>query len=279
MVTERIAASKQGMDALIEPLRQRKITSGDLYVRDAQIMAKLIELSDVAPAELSRRVSISSQADPDYVPSECILYFMRKTRTANSDHRFESFFRILRERVLRRLPRVEGPNGYLTALTAESIRDDVFGRFVELVAADRATYDERLDFFEVRFDQAIKRLILTAREKALLLQNRSTSIETDDATGEPSPEVELAAADFHRREASEFDDPGFRLRLDAAIDGLPTNQGRIIQMLRQGVQIDSKEKGQVTIANALDLSEKTVRNQRDRAYATLRDVLSEGEGR
>ena len=49
-------------------------------------------------------------------------------------------------------------------------------------------------------------------------------------------------------------------------------------MLRTGIPIDSKEAGQITIAKALGKSEKTIRNQRDKAYALLQGQLLEGDG-
>jgi DNA-directed RNA polymerase specialized sigma24 family protein len=45
-------------------------------------------------------------------------------------------------------------------------------------------------------------------------------------------------------------------------------------MLRQGIPIDSKEPGAVTIARTLGKSEKTIRTHRDRAFAALRAALS-----
>ena len=48
-------------------------------------------------------------------------------------------------------------------------------------------------------------------------------------------------------------------------------------MILQGIPIDSKEAGAVTIAKVLNKSEKTIRTYRDQAYATLRTVLTRGE--
>ena len=61
--------------------------------------------------------------------------------------------------------------------------------------------------------------------------------------------------------------------MDAAIEGLPPDQIRIIEMLRQGIPIDSKEAGAVTIAKALGKSEKTIRTHRDKALAALRATM------
>ena len=49
-------------------------------------------------------------------------------------------------------------------------------------------------------------------------------------------------------------------------------------MLRQGFPIDSKDPEVVTIRGSLGKVEKTIRNQRDKAFAILRDVLT-GKGK
>lgn len=263
---------------LIEPLRKLS-PSGSPYVRPSAVQAKLAELSDMSRTELLRRARVSRSDDPDHIPSECLFHFLRTCRSDNSERAFADLYRVLLERVLRRLPRPENRDGETASLSAEAIRDDVLGRFTQMLASDRLCYSEALDYFEIRFDQALKRLRLTAQEKAWREQNRTATIEMDEETGEPSPEVERAAANFQRLEASLMDDPDFRLRFDAAIDALPPMQRRIVTMLRQGIPIDSKEEGRVTIARALSKSEKTIRTHRDAAFAALWAMLSEGGDR
>jgi DNA-binding CsgD family transcriptional regulator len=48
---------------------------------------------------------------------------------------------------------------------------------------------------------------------------------------------------------------------------------RVIEMLRQGIPIDSKDVDAVTIAKALGKSEKTIRTYRDKAFAVLRVAM------
>jgi hypothetical protein len=50
--------------------------------------------------------------------------------------------------VLRALPSADGKT---SSVTKEWIRDKVSERFVEMLAGDRQIYDDRLDFFEIRF--------------------------------------------------------------------------------------------------------------------------------
>jgi DNA-directed RNA polymerase specialized sigma24 family protein len=75
-----------------------------------------------------------------------------------------------------------------------------------------------------------------------------------------------------------MDDPAYRLRLDAAIDSLPADQRRVIEMLLQGFQIESDDAEVTTIVKVLGCVEKTVRNRRDKALTTLQAALAEETG-
>lgn len=131
----------------------------------------------------------------------------------------------------------------------------------------------------MRFDGALASLRRDAQEKAWRDENRSQPLEYDEESGELSPEVEAAAGTHDPFAVSDFDDPSYRSRLDAAIEALPTEQSRIIHMLRQGFPIDSKEPDVMTIAKALGRSEKTVRTYRDKAFAALRAAMADGDER
>lgn len=73
-----------GYEALIAPLRNCT-NDGNLYTRRPNIEAKIIELASLSRSELTTRCQIGQRNDPDYVPSECLLYFIRASRTDNSD--------------------------------------------------------------------------------------------------------------------------------------------------------------------------------------------------
>jgi hypothetical protein len=254
---------------LITPLRKRTL-EGALYTRTARIEALLNELQQLPRAELVARCQIADRSAPGYVPSECLMYFVRATRPDNSDQHFERLYKILVSRVLRALPNPDSGDGDIVRIsqTKSRIRDAAFDRFVGALSADRQAYSEKLDYFEVRFDGAVASLRQDAQDTAWREENRTTTIEYDPETNEPSAEVEEAAGAFDPFENSDFDD--YRSRLDAAIETLPQEQIRIIQMLRQGIPIDSKDPAVVTIAKTLGRSEKTIRLHRDRAYAALR---------
>lgn len=272
---ETTASNRSGI--VINGLRKRRL-SGELYERDPKIEALIAELAVLPRDELIARAGIMKRSDPTYVPSECLVYFIRASRRDNNEAWFERLYRILIERVLRSLPRSESSDGKTESLTRGVVRDKVFSRFVELLSADRATYIDKLDYFEVRFDGAVASLRRDAQEQAWRDENRSQALEYDDS-GELSPEVEAAAGAHDPFAALDLDDAAYRLRLDAAIEALPTEQSRIIQMMRQGFPIDSKEPDVMTISKVLGRSEKTVRTYRDKAFAALRAAMGDGEER
>jgi len=259
-------------DGLVTPLRKKTLV-GKIYTRDAGIEAKLAELKGLTQDELVVRCSSRKRDDPDYVPSECLVYFVRASRSDHSTAGFDRLYKILAERVLRALPREESVDGKTASLTKSVIRDKVFGKFVELLSSDRIEYSEKLDYFEVRFDGALASLRRDAQAQAWRDENRSASLEYDEETGELAEEVERAAGSFDPFNQPEIDSSDYRSRLDAAIDILPPEQMRIIEMLRKGIPIDSKDVDAVTIAKALGKSEKTIRTYRDKAFAALRAAI------
>ncbi|MBF0270115.1 MAG: DNA-binding response regulator [Alphaproteobacteria bacterium] len=266
--------------ATATPLRKRRLRNGELYQRAPEIETLIIELAALPQEELIARAAITNRSDPGYVPSECLVYFIRASRYDNNGKWFERLYKLLIERVLRSLPKAENNDGVTESLTRGVVRDKVSDLFVELLAADRINYVDKLDYFEVRFDGALASLRRDAQKKAWRDANRSQPLEYDEESGELSPEVEEAAARASEPfEVSDFDNPAYRLRLDTAIEALPTEQGRIIQMLRLGFPIDSQEPDVMTIAKTLGRSEKTVRTYRDKAVVTLRAAMTDGEKR
>ena len=262
---------------MIAPLRKRTL-KGEFYKRVSETESLLEELCSLSRDALLERASIARRSDPAYLPTECLLYFVRASRMDNNDDWFERLYKILNGRVLRSLPKPEAWDGQTESYSRLEIRDRVHDRFVELLALDRASYQERLDFFEIRFDAGLARLRQDVQKQVWRDENRSVPLDADDETGELTPEVERAAAEHVDPFASfDMENQDFRFHLEAAIESLPSEQRSVIEMLRQGFPIDSKEPGVMTISNFLGRSEKTIRNYRDRAIAALRAALTDGD--
>ena len=259
-------------DSLNVPLTKRK-KDGTLYVRPDNVEPLLKKLADLPRDILLERARIRSRKDPDYVPSECLLHFIRASRRDNSDAWFERLYKVLVERVMRAVPRAEA-SGDSSSLTDERIRNAVVDRFVELLASDRKEPDDKLDFFEVRFDLAIKRLRLDAQERVWREENRSDSI--DDESGSAGDDA-AEAAGVSPFDADIFSDPLFRERLYVAIDALPPEQSRTMHLLLLGWPTHSGDPAVMTIATALGCSDRSVRNYRERAMKTLSALFNLGD--
>ena len=253
---------------LIEPLRKvrrRGPNKGLVYTRVEKTTAKLGELLQLSEKDRITRCAIVDKADAGFIPTECVLHLVRSFRKDQANPAFEAFYKILYARLLRRLPRPEKERS--TALTAEAIRDHALDRFRKWLSADLQEYEERLDFFEVRFDMAMKKLRANAEASVLEKAKKQEPLTyTDD--GQVTEEVEKAAAKAFAEGAFNFDSGSetFRFALDEVIDTLSSDEGRVIHMLRLGMQIDSIDPDQPTISKALGKSEKTIRNIRDRAF-------------
>ena len=221
------------------PTSLRKMRpDGTPYQRRPVIEAALVSLVLLPRSEAADRCRIIDPGNADHLPSECLLHLVRSSGSDNSDVHFTMLFRALRQRVLARLPRTDvgrGPEGeILDSQTNIRISEAVMDRFQELLMLDRSRYEDRLDYFEINFDDAVASLRLTARKKAWKEENRSEPMTYDDETSELNAEIEEAAAAQNLLSESKLDDPGYRLRLDAAIDALPEHQRRVVELLRQG---------------------------------------------
>ncbi len=259
----------------VTPLKKRT-RSGDVYVRVPEIEILISELSVLSRDELIARARIGDRGSAKYIPSECLVYFIRAWRQCD-DVLFESLYRILIERVLRGVRRADSRNGGAGQLDWGNVRDHVYNRFVELLASDRIAYVDKLDFFEVRFDGAVANLRRDAQKQVRRDKKRFQALEYDGETNELSPQVERAAGAFDTPDAFDLDDPAYRLRFEEAIRTLPPEQARIIHMLMLDFPIDSKEPDVMTISKALGRCEKTIRTYRDKAFAALRVAMAKGE--
>jgi len=255
-----------------EPLK-RKRKDGVLYERPPEIEDWLRRLETVDVAERLRQFTLLSRKSPGYVPSEALVYYLRRAWTEGMQGDFEKIFRVLMKRIEQSLcsaisdSRMAGARG---------IREEIMDRFAERIAKDCGGRIGLLDFYEIRFDKAFVAFRTSALRQIgpSVVDMVPLGADRDDGL-EISAEVEAAAAGFLGGDPEKLDDPAFRLELTAAIGRLPDDQKQVIGLLLQGFQIDSKDKAVMTIARILQCDERTVRNRRDRACKTLRVILQE----
>lgn len=253
----------------------RKVTrEGVLYVRRTVVEAEIGELEKLEPNELVARCQQWPESAPGAMSPEALLYFVRTIDAASPHH--EPLLRALMRSVLHRLPKPDNVDGTTTDLAELSIRDRVMDMFVDRLLGDQAEYDDKLDYFEINFNGAMAKDRSDAGAQIRVEQNRSAELLNED--DEISAEVEQAVEHYDPFDPDELDKKDYRRLLNGAIDTLPLLQKQIIEMLRRDIPIMSSDPSVPTISKVLRKAEKTIRNQRDRAFATLRRRLERKEG-
>lgn len=260
---------------MAEPLRKKQLDSGKVYTRVPQIQQKLEELLALPREQVLLRSTEQDDTSPGYVPTECLVYLVRACREEDANPFFEGLYKALLERIIRTMPSGESKDGKRIALEESRIQEEVLDRFRELLARDRRVYEERLDFYEVRFGMALKRLKLTVEREVRADMKPLSPLENPD-TGEIGSHVEEAVGLFNPFDSQECREKDYRVRLSAAINSLTLEQKRIVTMHSSGIPFDSKDPNAVTIAKALKLSDKTVRTRYREALAKLKRILEKG---
>lgn len=252
---------------------KRKEKDGTLYQRPSEVEAAIEKLEAVDAATRILRFDGVSKKHAEYVPTEALLYFLRRAWADGEKGQFEKIFRILLKRVDQSLnsaisnARMDG---------AEEIRDEIRSRFIELLTQDCNADLGLLDFYEIRFDKAMVALRISVLRGIGPANKKMKAVPLGNQEGEGpevSAEVEAALEDFLSGDPQKIDDPAFRLVLFAAIDRLPQDQKQVIGLFLQGIPIDSKKQDVMTIARILQCDERTVRNRYARACKALKAVL------
>lgn len=260
---------------MINPLRKRRKRGGELYERFPDIEASLHELDLLAPPALIARCQLP-KGDSGYVRSECVLHFVRREWAAQNMAVCNPLLAALLERVRRRLPWAASPDGRSLSMARSDAAEQIHDTFVAMLIGEAEGYDERLDFFEIAFGHGLAMLRNTAQSKAGHSASRRTGL-TDEEKGEVEAEVEEAVGSYDPFAPEILDQNLYRSRLAGAMSRLDPLETRIVEMLRQGIPISSKDPDATTMMGILDRSDKGIRLIRDRAFAKLRRALERGD--
>ncbi len=264
------------MTSYIPPLRKRT-KAGILYNRPAKIEEVILETFALPFEEFMERAKHKNRQHPEYLPSEVLVHKIRATRHNNSDEQFNALYLELFERVRRSCPheiiRADGGTGKVGSLM--DVRDYVADRFTTLIVKDRDKYEENLDIFEAIFDRAVRLLRNDAFRKVLRHEKPLTPLEYDES-GDLPDDVEEYSSLLNAPSMTPEEEITYRFQVRGAIDSLPEEERRVIDMLEAELPIESKIPDEPSISGLLGCTPKTVRNRRDRAIQRIRETLGVG---
>lgn len=258
----------------IQPLRKRT-KDGKLYTRREAVVGVIQKSLEWGFEDLLERASIRSRWHADYVPSEVLLYHLRQTKSDNTDGRFQALYNVLIDRLEAAGPRAisrKGDHEYEDASVAE-IRDAITEKVIELILMDRQEYQEGLDAYEVFFDRAVRSVRITKFREVSSRENATESIVHQDGSNEVRKDVEEALDRYKRSFLSPEEDFDYRFRILRAIDTLPIEERKVINLMLAEIPIETTKDGEPSMTQLLDCVEKTVRNRRSRAFEKIKAEL------
>lgn len=269
------------METIIVLLRKRK-RDGTFYSRPVEIETTIAALSLLPGHEVVARCRIHNGSDDAYVPTECLLHFVRNSSFGNDEHVSYDLFAALLDRLeIVAVPELSRGNRRSDhepqKMILLEIREAIIEKFQDMLCADQASYDERLDFFECKFNAALANLRRDKRKMISREHARFRPIAVDEESNDSSAEVEEAFNKLRESANADSSDFLYRLKVRAAINSLPAAECQVIELLDQGFPIESEDDEVLSIVKIVGCVEKTVRNRRDRATKRLLEALKEDD--
>ena len=246
----------------VEPLR-KTTADGQTLRRPTAVESQIAEVLVSGVDEVRRRAVINDADDPRFLLPECLVYLIRAAvREGRPEWVDELAPRLLArcERSLRRSIR-----GF-DAVGEEEAREDTLGRLAVLLVEP----GNGADFFEVRFDLALKRLRIDVCRQVRRRRAPLVAIDGigDEQSGEPgldrlADEIDIDALPGHL-------DAEQMLCLRQALSRLTELERKALVLHRlMGIPIASKKPGLSTLVEILGVSERTVRNYLRRAESKI----------
>ena len=253
----------------VPPLRKRDV-NGDLYSRRPNVEAELDTLHQLPIEKVAERAGLLDSDDPNFMNSEAVLHFVRQSKAIGESLPYRTLFKVLRQRVLKAVPvsvkKLDdgkvGEDPYQL-----EVRERVVEKFMEMLCIDRERgYDARLDYYEAMFNSAIAALRVTAKRATSerLKREKTEQIVVDKAVAGSGDDFGAILANLN--EPADSGNSVYRFELLSAINNLPDDERRVIELLTQGNLL--KE-----VAEIVGCDVKTAGTRRNRARLALAEVL------
>jgi len=260
---------------MVRPLTKRK-ADGALYARPRSIEQQIAAALALDAKTVLKRAEIDDESGPDYLSCECLVHLIRDANRRNETE--------LRNRLLTPLLNRCGrillatiPDG--RKANAAHLRDEVLGRFGELVADDCAEQGgELLDFYECKFNKAFKTLRLTLLRSERNATKHNVELPGDEPS-EPNQKQMAWLTELFSTPASQEDaaaNEERRKKLCDAIETLPADDRAAIALhYFVGLDVESEDPEKATVAKFCGVSGRTIRTRLARAYSALKRSLEE----
>ena len=239
------------------------------YYRRPEVQEELENLYQLPIAEVAERAGITDSGDPHYVSSEAVLHFVRRSKSNGDTVPYGKLFMVLRQRIMKALPVFSKRLADAKAADdpyEREVRDRAVDKFTEMLCRDRDNCLKRLDYFEAMFNRAVCALRRTAKRDTSkrVEREKHEALIIDEAVSGSEDDFEGVLQNLN--EPSNNENSVYRFELLSAINNLPDDERRVIELLIQGYLL--KE-----VAEIVGCTEKTARTRRNRARVMLAAAL------
>lgn len=254
------------------PRALNKVTKGGVrYHRPPHIEASIEGALRQDLSEQLRCAKISDPADPDHMPSECLVHLIREARLTGDKSAVDRLLVPLLKRCERRLNRTIPDNWP----DAQGLRDEILQHFCELLARVATNHDATgLDLFECKFNKGLAALrykrLRKESNRARLFQAIADDVDDD---GQPiDPNETLARLSRVAQTPAGQEDFVYLSQMLEAVKALPPAQRRAVELCcLQGYTPASEDPNEVTAATICGVSGTAIRKSLRKAAEKLKN--------
>lgn len=242
----------------IEPLT-KKGEDGNLYFRRKDVLEQLESLVNIDPAELERRVRILREADEGSIKSENLVHLMRTYHgLALESAIYETLAHRVKGIAYRRTK-------LFRADAVESGEDFVQSVLLGVLEKVLDFSSDSGQFAQVSFGDFVVGIVNNKFKAYRTVLNKSNVTDSIDEDSDDDSE-------FIRTEillTARITDPLEKLNRDRMLSLLPEEIREACILRMEGWQISSNDPNEVTIAKAMGVSDRTIRNWFKKAAGIL----------
>ncbi|KVP70954.1 hypothetical protein [Burkholderia ubonensis] len=243
----------------------KKTLAGQPFERRQQVEVELAEMRKLRPTQLLDRLRGSSRGARERCSVETMIALIR-------DGQPEPVLNELVSRVLSRFSAVATHKLKLREVYSQEALENVNSAFGEELAFDITTRSENLDFFEVAFSKAVAGFIHSEvrREKSRRKRYVSTT-PTDDEDESASDDTD-AFIDVDKLPPGWLSEPERGVlteQLLTEIGALPEKLRKVAILLGLGVQKESIDPSETTIADECQIKRRAVQYRQDQVVEKL----------
>lgn len=257
---------------MVRPLKKRN-KHGQLYARPAAIEQSIAMALTQDPAAWIARAAISDRRSDQYLAPEVVVHLIRHSLRMQDYATANALLQRFAERVTRLLERHVKES---STFSANAVREETLGRFLELFADDlHEPEDGVLDFYELRFNKAFATL------RAQVIRYERLRTITGESLSAPEPH------DADKEEREPMEPPDLSPEADVFTSAQNAELWRLLQALPpaerdailwkyyEDLETESTDPAKETVASRAGVSGSEIRSRLRAAYARLKKRMEE----